>query len=66
MDFGRYVPDDLPQFNRSRHSRQDEGRQLKERIQNHAIEIHQLGNELFQKLLYKRKLEANIKALHAK
>lgn len=60
MDLVQYLPVDLPKM---KEQRCDNGKKLKERIESHAIEMHQLGSELFQKVTHKRKLEASIKTL---
>lgn len=64
MDLSHYLPDNVPQCNVSQ-LRPEEGRKLKERFQNHAIELHQMGNELFMKVVSKRRLSTSIKSMNS-
>lgn len=63
MDLSHYLPDDVPQCTVSQ-QRPEDGRKLRERFQNHAIELHQIGNELFTKVVSKRKLSTSIKSMN--
>lgn len=62
MDLAEYLREDLalatPQC-----SQDDDRGKLKERFENHALEIHQLTNEVFAKLVYQQQLDASIQAI---
>lgn len=59
MDLSQYLPAELTQSNGRHHL--EEERKLKDKINTHAKEIQNLGNQLFGKMLYRRKLENSIR-----
>lgn len=59
MDLSQYLPTELSQTTTRPHS--EEERKLREKIYNHTNDFHDLGNQLFGKVLYKKKLENSIK-----
>lgn len=59
MDLSQYLPTELSQSNGRHHA--EEERKLKEKLQSHAKDYQNLANQLFGKMIYRKKLENSIK-----
>lgn len=67
MDLSQYLPEDLAAIAPGQHQQdEEETRKFKERIQDQSIEIQQVANELFDKMVHKRKFETTIKSLQGR